>query len=376
MKSIKVNRFLNIFNMIFIFIMSIILGVSVYIGNIFSKISGAISNNQMIIEKIITYLDKNSNIDNINYVINSLNITYLLLTIIFIFMIFVFLFIVFLILSFFYKKASEKLSYIWSAVSVSTLCFLTFFIIGQFSLNFFNILFYKNPIFIFINIILLISVLVQVGFAIAYIVYIYKQKGLNFELSSMHKILNVCLVILFVFLGFIILKDIIVLLLLSSFINSIDFSTYLGVNELINYFINIITTNYGAIGNNTSIMLGFDFVKLTISNNINDFISYFIYSLASKGFINELIISCISLIVGIYLFIASIKFKLKENYSIGHLIFNLVLMIFAIYLMFFAKIVVGPILGMIFLVISLVKLYIMYVKSDKNLMEFINNNKK
>ncbi len=376
MKSIKVNRFLNIFNMIFIFIMSIILGVSVYIGNIFSKLSGAISNNQMIIEKFITYLDKNSNIDNINYVINSLNITYLLLTIIFIFMIFVFLFIVFLILSFFYKKAKEKLSYIWSVVSISTLCFLTFFIIGQFSLNLFNILFYKNPIFIFINIILLISILVQVGFAIAYIVYIYKQKGLNFELSSMHKILNVCLVILFVFLGFIILKDIIVLLLLSSFINSIDFSTYLGVNELINYFINIITTNYGAIGNNTSIMLGFDFVKLTISNNINDFISYFIYSLASKGFINELIISCISLIVGIYLFIASIKFKLKENYSIGHLIFNLVLMIFAIYLMFFAKIVVGPILGMIFLVISLVKLYIMYVKSDKNLMEFINNNKK
>ncbi len=376
MKSIKVNRFLNIFNMIFIVIMSIILGVSVYIGNIFSKLSGAISNNQMIIEKFITYLDKNSNIDNINYVINSLNITYLLLTIIFIFMIFVFLFIVFLILSFFYKKAKEKLSYIWSVVSISTLCFLTFFIIGQFSLNLFNILFYKNPIFIFINIILLISVLVQVGFAIAYIVYIYKQKGLNFELSSMHKILNVCLVILFVFLGFIILKDIIVLLLLSSFINSIDFSTYLGVNELINYFINITTTNYGAIGNNTSIMLGFDFVKLTISNNINDFISYFIYSLASKGFINELIISCISLVVGIYLFIASIKFKLKENYSIGHLIFGLVLMIFAIYLMFFAKIVVGPILGMIFLVISLVKLYIMYVKSDKNLMEFINNNKK
>ncbi len=375
MKFMKVNRFLNIFNIVFIFIMSIVLGISVYIGNVFSKLSGVISNNQLIIEKLVTYLDKNTNINDVNYLINSLNITYLLLTIMFIFMIFAFLFIVFLILSFFYKKANKNLSYIWSVISISTLCFLTFFIIGQFSLNLFNILFYKNPIFIFINIILLISLLVQVGFVIAYIVYIYKQKGLSFEFSSMHKILNVLLVILLVVLGLIILKDIIVLLILSSFINSIDFSTYLGVNELINYLINIITTNYGAIGNNASIMLGFDFVKSTISNNVNDFISYFIYSITSKGFINELIISTVSLVISIYLLIASNRFKLKEDYSIGHLIFGIVLMIFSIYLIFFAKIVIGPILGMIFLVISLVKLYVMYVKSDVNLIESINKKK-
>ncbi len=375
MKSIKVNKFLNLFNMLFVFIMSIVLGISVYVGSLFTKLSGAISDNQLIIEKVITYLDKNTNISDVFYFIDSINIIYLLLSILFIFMIFSFIFFVFLVLAFFYKKANAKLSYIWSIVSVSTLCFLVYFVIGQFSLNFFNVLFYKNPIFIFINIILLISLLVQVGFVINRLVYVYKEKGLSFELKSMHKVLNVALVFLFVILGFTILKDLIVLLSLNYFINGIDFAAYLGVNQIIDYLINIITSNFGAIPSNDSISLGLDFVKLTISNNINDLISSFIYSIVSKGFISSMITAVISLLISIYLFVSSVKFKLKEDYSIGHLIFGLVLMIFAIYLMFFAKIVLGPVLGMIFLVISLVKLYVMYINSDFSLKKFIEEKK-
>ncbi len=375
MKSIKINKFLNLFNMLFVIVMSIALGISVYVGSILSKLSGVISDNDVIVQKVITYFDKSGNISDVNNIINSINIIYLLLALMFIFIIFAFVFVMFLLLSFFYRKANAKLSYVWSIISVLTLSFLLFFVIGQFSLNFFNILFFKNPVFIFINIVLLISLLVQLGFVINRLVYVYKQKGLTFEISSIYKILNIGLVLLIVILGFSILKNIIVLLFLNYTVNSIDFSYYLGVNEIVNYLINVISSKYGEIANSASISLAINFVKLTISNNLNELISYFIYSIVSKSFINGIIIYSISLITSIYLLIASIKFKFKEDYSIFNLIFCFVLLIFSIYLMFFAKIVLGSILGIIFLVISLFKLYVMYVKSDLSLMNFINDKK-
>lgn len=372
MKNVKIGKFFNVFNMIFIFIMSFVLGISVYVGSFFNQIANAISSKEIIIEQFLNVVNKSEYFAQFKDVLANANLVYLLLSFTSIFLIFMFIFIISLILNAFYKRSIKSFNYTYSILSLLTSIFLIMIVFSNFSFGIFNFLIYKNPVFIFINVVLFISLIAQVIFISKHLVNVYNEIGFNINIKTIHKFINTLLVLVLIFIGLSFFKNLIVYLFINTFINNLDFASILNLKELFNYFIDSLVKTYPYL-DNIFLSTGIDFVLLSGLNMANGLISSFILSLINPYFIKFIVIDLVLFFISIYLLITSNKYKGEKFFSIGQVIFCIVLIIFSLYLLVFAKIILGPVLAIGLLCLALTKLYVIYVSSDIDFKAKINN---
>ncbi len=361
MKTIKTAKYLNVFNIFFIIVTSLLLGISIITQSVFSQVTNFVNTQQIIIDKVLNYLNLDQVLKEAAMIFNNFEIISIIVTCLVIFFLMGTMLLIFIILNMMYNKVarSSELKYSTAIISGFIIIFLLTMVIGQFSVGIFNFILYYNPIFTIIKVILLLTLLIQLVLIAKYIIEVYQEKGIKISNEALYKAFKITFIIIFIGVTINLVLNMIIYIFAIMIINSINYIELLRIDSILN----LITNNSLEalnVNNVEAITSSVNLAQLTLQTTINNFIQSNLGSFVGSYFIGRMIPAIIILVTTIYLTYANRKIQtfLKLNNQL--IAFVIITILLAVYLMTVGGIILSLLIGGALLLIVILKAILIY----------------
>ncbi len=361
MKSIKTAKYLNVFNIFFVIITTVLLTINVMTQSIFQQIKQFTVSQQVIIEKIVNSLNIKDLVEQVNFAFNNMESISLIVAFIVIFLMMGIIFIFLLLINSTYKKIinNEELTYGLPIVAGFFTSVLMFFIINQLTINLFNFLIFNNGVFNLIIWTLLITTVIQIGLIIKYLVTVYQERKIELSAKSLSKMFSVVLIITFVSVAINIAINLTLYLFGTSIINGINYVNLLQINTLIDWLINqgMETLKVNDI---QTISSGVDLANASLQVTLNNFIQSSLVQVLGSLVLPQMIPAIITLVLASIVTYFNNVVKTTVIANKGMITWIITSSILAVYLIITNGIIFGSIIGIAMVIIIMLKAILIY----------------
>ncbi len=361
MKSIKTAKYLNVFNIFFVIVTTVLLSINVMTQSIFHQIKQFTASQQVIIEKIINSLNIKDLVEQLNFMFNNIETISLIVAFIVIFLMMGIIFIFLLIINSTYKKIlnNQELTYGLPIVAGFFTSVLMIFVVKQLTINLFNFLIFNNSTFSLITWTLLITIIAQIVLIIKYLITVYQERKIELSAKSLAKMFKVVLIITFVSVAINIAINLTLYLFGTSVINGINYVNLLQINTLIDWLFNqgMETLKVSDIQTITS---GVDIANASLQVTLNQFIQSSLTQLFGSLVLPRMIPAMITLVLaGIVAYFNNVVkvVVIANKEMITWMVASLIL---ALYLIISSGIIFGSIIGIAMIVIIVLRMVLIY----------------
>ncbi len=361
MKSIKTAKYLNVFNIFFVIITTVLLTINVMTQSIFQQIKQFTASQQVIVEKIINTLNIKDLVEQVNFAFNNIESISLIVAFIIIFLMMGIIFIFLLLINSTYKKILKRneLTYGLPIVAGFFTSVLMFFVVNQLTINLFNFLIFNNSVFSLIIWTLVITTVVQIVLIVKHLISVYQERKIELSAKSLAKMFNIILIITFASIAINIAINLTLYLFGTSIINGINYVNLLQINTLIDWLIN---QGIEALKVNDiqSITSGLEIANASVQITLNNFIQSSLVQLLASIVLPRMIPAVITLILAsiVTYFNSVVKTVVIANKSM--ITWTIMSLILAVYLIITNGIVFGSIIGIAMIIIVMLRAILIY----------------
>ncbi len=361
MKSIKTAKYLNVFNIFFVIVTTVLLSINVMTQSIFHQIKQFSASQQAIIEKIINSLNIKDLAEQVNFMFNNIETVSLIVTFIVIFLMMGIILIFLLLINSTYKKIlnNEELTYGLPIVAGFFTSVLTIFVVKQLTINLFNFLIFNNSTFSLITWTLLITIIAQIVLIIKYLITVYQERKIELSAKSLAKMFKVVLIITFVSVAINITINLTLYLFGTSVINGINYVNLLQINTLIDWLFNQ-GMEALKVSDIQTITSGVDIANASLQVTLNQFIQSSLTQLFGSLVLPRMIPAVITLVLaGIVAYFNNVVkvVVIANKEMITWIVTSLIL---ALYLIISSGIIFGSIIGIAMIVIIVLRIILIY----------------